>query len=104
MVTRRRAVSRQKQNPSTLAQDLNTGAVAALDRAREIPPGDERTEAMHKAMALRNAAELHQLLGRKRGGPDLRSGRRHETCQAGDTQRQAIYRLYPTNGFRGLRA
>jgi hypothetical protein len=36
-----------------------------------MPPGDERTEAMHKAMALRNAAELQQLLGRNRGGPDL---------------------------------
>ena len=71
MVTRRHAVSRQKQNPSTLAQDLNTGAAAALDKAREMPPGDERTEAMHKAMALRNAAELQHLLGRKRGGPDL---------------------------------
>ena len=71
MVTRPHAVSRQKQNPSTLAQDLNNGAVVALDRAREMPPGDERTEAMHKAMALRNAAELQQLLGRNRGGPDL---------------------------------
>ena len=71
MVTRRHAVSRQKQNPSTLARDLNTGAAAALDKAREMPPGDERTEAMHKAMALRNAAELQHLLGRKRGGPDL---------------------------------
>ena len=72
MVTRRHAVSRQKQNPSTLAEDLNTGAAAAMDRASEMPPGDERTEAMHNAMALRNAAELQQLLGRKRGGPDLR--------------------------------
>ena len=69
MVTRHHAVSRQKQNPSTLAQDLNTGAVAAMDKAREMPPGDERTEAMHKATVFRNAAELNQLLGRKRGGP-----------------------------------
>ena len=69
MVTRRHAVSRQKQNPSTLAQDLNTGAVAALDKAREMPPGDERTEAMHKAMVLSNAAEIQQLLGGKRGAP-----------------------------------
>jgi hypothetical protein len=71
MVTRHHAVSRRRQNPSTLAQDLNASSVAALDKAREMPSGDERTEAMHKAMALRNAAELHQLLGRKRGGPDL---------------------------------
>jgi hypothetical protein len=71
MVTRHHAVSRHKQNPSTLVQDLNTGAAAALDKAGEMPQGDERTEAMHKAVALRNAAELQHLLGRKRGGPDL---------------------------------
>ena len=71
MVTRPHPASRHLKKPSTLTQDLNTGAVAALDRAREMPPGDERTEAMHKAMALRNAAELQQLLGRNRGGPDL---------------------------------
>ena len=69
MVTRHHAVSRQKQNPSTLAQDLNTGAVAAMDKAREMPPGDERTEAIHKAIVLRNAAELHELLCGKRGAP-----------------------------------
>jgi hypothetical protein len=102
MVTRRHAVSRQKQTPSTLAQDLNTGAVAALDRAREMPPGDERTEAMHKAMALRNASELHQLLGRKRGGPVVMRALA-ETCQPSDTQQQAIC-LHPANGFRGQRA
>jgi hypothetical protein len=34
-----------------------------------MPPGDERTEAMHKAMVLRNAAEIQQLLGGKRGAP-----------------------------------
>ena len=71
MVTRHHAVSRQKQNPSTLAQDLNTGAVAAMDKAREMPPGDERTEAIHKATVFRNAAEIHRLLGSKRGAPDL---------------------------------
>jgi hypothetical protein len=71
MVTRHHAVSRRKQSPSTLAHDLNTGAVAALDKAREMPPGDERTEAIHKAMVFRNAAEIHHLLGRKRCGPEL---------------------------------
>jgi hypothetical protein len=71
MVTRDHAISRQKETPSTLAHDLNAGAVAALDEAREMPPRDERTEAIHKAMVFRNAAETHQLLGRKRGAPDL---------------------------------
>jgi hypothetical protein len=67
MVTRRRAVSRQKETPSTLARDLNAGAVAALDAAREMLPGDERTEAINKAMVFRNAAEIHRLLGGKCG-------------------------------------
>jgi hypothetical protein len=69
MVTRPHPASRHLKKPSTLTQDLNTGAVGALDKAREMPPGDERTEAMHKATVFRNAAELNQLLGRKRGGP-----------------------------------
>ena len=69
MVTRPHAVSRQKQNPSTLAEDLNTDAIAALDRAREMPPGDERTEAMQKALVLRNASEIQLLFGGKRGAP-----------------------------------
>jgi len=71
MVTRRRAVSLQKEIQSSLAHDLNAGAVAALDAAREMLPGDERTEAINKAMVFRNAAEIHRLLGRKRGAPDL---------------------------------
>jgi len=36
-----------------------------------MPPGDERTEAIQKAMVFRNAAEIHQLLGRKCGVPNL---------------------------------
>ena len=67
MVTRGHAISRQKEIPSTLAHDLNAEAVAALDEAREMPPGDEPTEAIHKAMILRNAVELHELLS---GNPD----------------------------------
>ena len=70
-MTRGHATSRQKEIPSTLAHDLNAEAVAALDEAREMPPGDERTEALHKAMIFRNAAEIHWHLGRKRGAPDL---------------------------------
>ena len=70
-MTRGHAISRQKEAPSTLAHDLNAGAVAALDEAREMPPGEERTEAIQKTMVFRNAAEIHRLLGRKRGAPDL---------------------------------
>ena len=58
-----------KQSQSPLAHDLADRATTALDEAREMPPGDERTEAMHKAMVLRNAAEIQQLLGGKRAAP-----------------------------------
>ena len=71
MVIRRRSVSLQKEIQSSLAHDLDAGAVVALDKAREMPPGDERTEAIHKAMVFRNAAEIHRLLGHRHGGPDL---------------------------------
>ena len=60
-----------KQTQSSLAHDLADRAATALDEARELAPGDERTEAMHKAMVLRNAAEIHQLLGGKHGAPDV---------------------------------
>jgi len=43
---------------SSLADKLNIRAVAALDRARDIPQGDARAAAMKKAMILRNAAEV----------------------------------------------
>jgi hypothetical protein len=75
MVIERSAVTPQdglspiKQSQSSLAHDLDARAAAALNEAREMPPGDERTEAMHKAMVLRNAAEIQQLLGGKRGAP-----------------------------------
>ena len=60
-----------KRTQSTLAHDLDARAAATLEEARAMPPGDERTEAMHKAMVLRNAAEIQQLLGGKRGAPDV---------------------------------
>ena len=77
MVIERRAVSLQdglspiKQSQSSLAHDLDARAATALDEAREMPPGDERTEAMHKAMVFRNAAEFNELLGGKRGAPEV---------------------------------
>jgi hypothetical protein len=43
--------------------------VIALSSTREMPPGDERTEATHRAIVLRNAAELHELLCGKRSAP-----------------------------------
>jgi hypothetical protein len=75
MVTESRAVSlldglpALKQTQSSLANDLADRAATALDEAHEMAPGDERTEAMHKATVLRNAAEIQQLLGGKGGAP-----------------------------------
>jgi hypothetical protein len=58
-----------KPSQSSLAHDLADRAAIALEEARKMPPGDERTEAMHKAMVLRNAADIQQLLGSKRSAP-----------------------------------
>jgi hypothetical protein len=74
MVIERSAVSPQDgrspiKSESSLAHDLDARAVIALDEAREMPPGEERTEATHKAIVLRNAAKLHELLCDKRGAP-----------------------------------
>jgi len=69
MVIERSAVSLQdglspiKQSRSSLAHDLADRAATALDEAHEMPPGDERTEAMQKALVLRNASEIQQLFG-----------------------------------------
>jgi hypothetical protein len=49
-----------KRPMSLLLDELNTRATAALDEAREMPPGVRRAKAMNKAMILRNAVELHE--------------------------------------------
>jgi hypothetical protein len=75
MVIARNAVTPQdglspiKKSQSSLAHDLADRAATALEEAGEMPPGDERTEAMHKATVLRNAADIQQLFGGKRGEP-----------------------------------
>jgi hypothetical protein len=48
-----------KRPLASLADELNVRATAALDAAREMPPGVRRTKAMNKAMILRNAVEIH---------------------------------------------
>ena len=76
MVIERSAVTPQdglspiKQSQSSLAHDLDARAVIALDEAREMPPGDERTEANNKATVFRNAARIHELLCGKRHAPE----------------------------------
>jgi hypothetical protein len=49
--------------------DLDTEALAALEEARGMPHGPERTEAMKKAGILRNAADSHGIVFAKRGRP-----------------------------------
>ena len=58
-----------KQTQSSLARELDARAVVALDEAREMPPGDQRKEAMNRAMTLRNAAEMHEHFCSKSGEP-----------------------------------
>jgi hypothetical protein len=62
-----------KRTQSSVAYELNIRAVAALDEARGMPPADGRTEAMHKAMILRNAVEVHEHFFGK-GGAQLNEG------------------------------
>jgi len=49
-----------KRPLASLADELNVRATAALDAAREMPPGVRRVKAMNKAMILRNAVEIHE--------------------------------------------
>jgi hypothetical protein len=50
-------------------RDLDIEATTALDMARALPPGPERTEAMKRAGILRNAADMQGLFFAKRGRP-----------------------------------
>jgi hypothetical protein len=50
--------------------DLDAEAQAALEQARAMEPGPERTDAMKRAGILRNAADLQGLFFAKRGRPE----------------------------------
>ena len=75
MVVQSHAVSLQHELPpanriqSSLAPNLKARAVAALNKAREMPTGEGRTEAIRKATVFRNAAEIHELLCGNRRAP-----------------------------------
>jgi hypothetical protein len=58
-----------KRARSSSAYELNIGAVDALDRARKIPPGHERAEALQKATILENGAEMLEHFSGKVGVP-----------------------------------
>ena len=49
--------------------DLDEQAQIALEAARRLKPGPERTEAMKRAGILRNAAGLQGLFFARRGRP-----------------------------------
>jgi hypothetical protein len=49
--------------------DLDIEATTALEQARAMEPGPERTEAMKRAGVLRNAADLQGMFFAKRGRP-----------------------------------
>jgi hypothetical protein len=58
-----------KKAPHRPAHDLEAEALAALEDARAMPHGPERTQAMKKAGKLRNAADLLGIMFAKRGRP-----------------------------------
>jgi hypothetical protein len=49
--------------------DLEAAALAALEEARALPPGAQRTEAMKQAGILRNAVDVQGIIFAKRGRP-----------------------------------
>jgi hypothetical protein len=51
------------------ALDLEADALEALEKARALPHGPERTEALKKAGVLRNAANAQSISFAKRGRP-----------------------------------
>ena len=58
-----------KRVQSSLACKLNIRAADALDRARKMPPGDDRAEPMKKATILENAAEMLEHFSGRVGVP-----------------------------------
>jgi hypothetical protein len=58
-----------KKTPGRQDVDLDAQAQTALDQARAMPPGSEKTEALRKAGLLRNAADVSGFVFAKRGRP-----------------------------------
>jgi hypothetical protein len=59
----------QNKKDSRPKRDLDMEATTALEQARAMAPGPERTEAMKRAGILRNAADLQGLFFARRGRP-----------------------------------
>jgi hypothetical protein len=58
-----------KQETSHDSRSQSAIAVDALQEAREMPPGEERSDALKKAGLLRYAADSYALIFRKKGRP-----------------------------------
>jgi hypothetical protein len=59
----------KRVDPSSDDIDWDAKAIEALERARLMPPGQEKAEALKKAGMLRNAADIRGLFFAKRGRP-----------------------------------
>ena len=59
----------KRADSSKDAVDWDVKATEALEAARLMPPGPEKSEALKKAGMLRNAADIRGLFFAKRGRP-----------------------------------
>ena len=64
-----RTVQMKRADSSKGAVDWDVKATEALEAARLMPPGPEKSEALKKAGMLRNAADIRGLFFAKRGRP-----------------------------------
>jgi len=60
---------RQESLVSADNRRQNARATDALEEAREMPPGAQRTEALKKAGLLRRTADCEELISARRGRP-----------------------------------
>jgi len=60
---------KQQAQPSGDGVQWGAKADDALEEARSMPPGPERTEAMKKAGMLRNAADVYGIIFASKGRP-----------------------------------
>jgi hypothetical protein len=58
-----------KQETSADSRSQNASAAEALQEAREMPPGAQRTDALKKAGLLRRVADRHGLIFAKKVRP-----------------------------------
>jgi hypothetical protein len=63
-------MSRRQKNRSAENHDWDARAQEALDEARKLPHGAERTEALRKAGQLRLAADMKQMLATRPNEPE----------------------------------